>query len=140
MSDATTSTDTAAKKATKSKKISKKAEAVQPEQKPFAVIRTGGKQYRVSPGDRIAVEKLTNEAGSTISFEDVLMAGVSGQEGTHVLGGGKKSLGVTVSGKVLGIKKNKKVIIFKKRRRGGYTKKQGHRQQVTEILIESVSV
>lgn len=122
----------------KKEKATKTAAAPTPV--PFAVIRTGGKQYRVSPGDKISVEKIESEEGSNIAFDDVLLAGMTGQEGAKILTGGEKSLGVKVTGKVLGQTKSKKVIIFKKRRRGGYTKKQGHRQQLTEVLIQNVAL
>lgn len=106
----------------------------------FAVVRTCGKQYRVSPGTRISIDEQEGNPGDTVTFSDVLMAGKTGGSDVKVLVAGEKSLGVTVTGKVLRHKKDKKVIIFKKRKNGGYTKKQGHRQAKSEILIESVSL
>lgn len=106
----------------------------------FAVVRTCGKQYRVSPGTRISIDEQEGNPGDTITFSDVLMVGKTGGAEVKVLGGSDKSLGVTVTGRLVAHKKDKKVIIFKKRRRGGYTKKQGHRQAKSEIVIESVSL
>lgn len=113
--------------------------ATSEEQQVFAVVRACGKQYRVSPGTRISIDEQDGEPGDKITFSDVLMAGKTGGSEVKVLAGGEKSLGVTVTGKVLGHRKDKKVIIFKKRKNGGYTKKQGHRQAKSDILIESVS-
>lgn len=110
------------------------------ESQTFAVVRTCGKQYRVTPGMRISIDELEGNPGDAITFTDVLMAGKTGGSDVKVLAGEEKSLGVTVTGKLLGHKKDKKVIIFKKRLKGGYTKKQGHRQAKSEVLIETVSL
>lgn len=110
------------------------------EPKVFAVVRTCGKQYRVSPGSRISIDEQEGNPGDMITFSDVLMAGKTGGAEVKVLSGNDKSLGVTVTGRLLAHTKDKKVIIFKKRRRGGYTKKQGHRQAKSQVLIESVSL
>jgi large subunit ribosomal protein L21 len=96
----------------------------------FAVVRTGGKQYRVAAGDKIAVEKLAGEAGETITLGDVLLAG----EG-DVLADAK---GVTVSAEIIAQAKSEKVIVFKKRRRHNYRRKNGHRQQMTLLRITAV--
>lgn len=96
----------------------------------FAVVRTGGKQYRVAAGDKIAVEKLAGEAGETIVLEDVLLAG----EGDSVADASK----VTVSAEVIAQAKSEKVIVFKKRRRHNYRRKNGHRQQMTLLRITSI--
>lgn len=106
----------------------------------FAVVRTCGKQYRVTPGTKISIDEQEGNPGDTVTFSDVLMAGKTGGSDVRVLAAGEKSLGVTVTGRLIGHKKDKKVLIFKKRRRGGYTKKQGHRQAKSEILIESVAL
>jgi large subunit ribosomal protein L21 len=106
----------------------------------FAIVRTCGKQYRVTPGTRISIDEQEGNPGDTVTFSDVLMAGKTGGSEIKVLTEGEKSLGVTVTGRLLAHKKDKKVIIFKKRRRGGYTKKQGHRQAKSEIVIESVAL
>ncbi len=96
----------------------------------FAVVRTGGKQYRVAAGDKIAVEKLSGEAGDTVTLADVLLAG----EGDSVADASK----VAVSAEIIAQAKSDKVIVFKKRRRHNYRRKQGHRQQLTLLRILSV--
>src|SRR3546814_14900038 len=86
----------------------------------FAVVRTGGKQYRVAAGDKIVVEKLAGEAGSTIALDDVLLAG----EGTEL----KDSKGLNVSAEIIAQAKGEKVIVFKKRSRHNYRRRHGNRQ------------
>lgn len=97
----------------------------------FAIVRTGGKQYRVAAGDKIAVEKLAGEAGDTITLTDVLLAGNEG-----VLADAKA---VTVSAEIIAQAKSEKVIVFKKRRRHNYRRRNGHRQQMTLLRILSVA-
>jgi large subunit ribosomal protein L21 len=96
----------------------------------FAVVRTGGKQYRVAEGDKIAVEKLAGEAGETIVLGDVLLAG----EGGDLADASK----VTVSAEIIAQAKTEKVIVFKKRRRHNYRRRNGHRQQMTLLRIVGV--
>ena len=96
----------------------------------FAVVRTGGKQYRVAPGDKIAVEKLAGEAGDTITLGDVLIAGEGGDL--------KDAAKVKVSAEIIAQAKSEKVIVFKKRRRHNYRRKAGHRQQLTLLRIVQV--
>ena len=96
----------------------------------FAVVRTGGKQYRVAAGDKIVVEKLAGEAGDTIKLDDVLLAG----EGADL----KSTDGLTVSAEIIAQAKADKVIVFKKRRRHNYRRKKGHRQQHTILRILSI--
>ena len=96
----------------------------------FAVVRTGGKQYRVAAGDKIAVEKLAGEAGDTVTLGDVLLAG----EGDSVADASK----VTVSAEIIAQAKSEKVVVFKKRRRHNYRRKAGHRQQMTLLRITDV--
>ncbi len=96
----------------------------------FAVVRTGGKQYRVAAGDKIAVEKLSGEAGDTVTLGDVLLAG----EGDSIADASK----VAVSAEIIAQSKSEKVIVFKKRRRHNYRRKAGHRQQLTLLRILSV--
>lgn len=96
----------------------------------FAVVRTGGKQYRVAAGDKIAVEKLAGEAGETITLSDVLLAGDGGEI--------KDAKGVVVSAEIIAQAKSEKVIVFKKRRRHNYRRKNGHRQQMTLLRIVAV--
>ncbi len=96
----------------------------------FAIVRTGGKQYRVAAGDKIAVEKLAGEAGDTITLGDVLLAG----EGDDIADASK----VTVSAEIIAQAKSEKVVVFKKRRRHNYRRKNGHRQQMTLLRITDV--
>ena len=96
----------------------------------FAVVRTGGKQYRVAAGDKIAVEKLAGEAGDTVTLGDVLLAGEGGDlKGTD---------GLTVSAEIIAQAKGEKVIVFKKRRRHNYRRRNGHRQQYTLLRITAI--
>jgi large subunit ribosomal protein L21 len=96
----------------------------------FAVVRTGGKQYRVAAGDKIAVEKLSGDAGDTIVLDDVLLAG----EGDSIADAAK----VNVSAEIIAQAKSEKVVVFKKRRRHNYRRKNGHRQQMTLLRITDV--
>jgi large subunit ribosomal protein L21 len=99
----------------------------------FAVIKTGGKQYRVAKDDVIVVEKLDGKAGSKITFKDVLM---SGDGNTVKLG--KDLAGLTVSGTLVETKKGDKVTVFKKRRRNTYRRKIGHRQAESHVKITAI--
>ena len=96
----------------------------------FAVVRTGGKQYRVAAGDKIAVEKLAGEAGDTITLGEVLLAG----EGDTLADAAK----TVVSAEIIAQAKSEKVLVFKKRRRHNYRRKNGHRQQMTLLRIVAV--
>ncbi len=96
----------------------------------FAVVRTGGKQYRVAAGDKIVVEKLAGEAGEAITLGDVLLAG----EGSEL----KPVDGLTVSAEIIAQAKGEKVIVFKKRRRHNYRRRNGHRQQHTILRITAI--
>jgi large subunit ribosomal protein L21 len=97
----------------------------------FAVIKTGGKQYRVASGDVIKVEKLEGEAGSTITFDQVLMAGDT--IGTPLVAG------AAVSAEVIAQDRGPKIIVFKKKRRQNYRRKNGHRQDLTVLRITEIS-
>jgi large subunit ribosomal protein L21 len=96
----------------------------------FAVLRTGGKQYRVAAGDKIAVEKLPGAAGDRVTLGDVLLAGDGDR--LHDVGG------LTVAAEIIAQAKSEKVVVFKKRRRHNYRRKNGHRQQMTLLRILSV--
>jgi large subunit ribosomal protein L21 len=96
----------------------------------FAIVRTGGKQYRVAPGDKIVVEKLAGEAGDSIDLTDILLAGEGGDL--------KSTSGLTVAAKIVAQAKGEKVTVFKKRRRHNYRRKAGHRQQHTILEIVSI--
>lgn len=101
----------------------------------YAIIKTGGKQYRVSEGDEIFVEKLEAEAGDNIRFEEVLAMGDAGslEWGTPILEG------AIVSGEVVKQGKGKKVVIFKYKPKKGYRRKQGHRQPYTRVKITGLT-
>lgn len=100
----------------------------------YAVIKTGGKQYRVSQGDVLKVEKLTGEVGANVEFPEVLAVG----EGEGVKVGTPTVGGAKVVAEILAQGKEKKLIVFKKKRRKGFTKKQGHRQLFTSIKIQEI--
>jgi large subunit ribosomal protein L21 len=99
----------------------------------FAVIKTGGKQYRVAKDDVIVVEKLDAKAGGKVTFDQVLMTG----DGKTVKLG-KDAAGVTVTGKLLETKRGEKVTVFKKRRRNTYRRKHGHRQSESRVQITAI--
>lgn len=100
----------------------------------FAVIRTGGKQYKVAVGDVVRVEKLEGEAGATLKLEDVLMVG----EGAKVTVGTPNVKGASVTAEILGQDRNEKILVFKKRRRKNYRRKKGHRQLVTVLRVKDI--
>lgn len=99
----------------------------------YAVIKTGGKQYRVSEGDRLRVEKLPGDVGATVELGEVLFVG-----GETVKVGAPLVVGASVSAKITAQDRGKKIIVFKFRRRKNYRRKNGHRQPFTELLIGSV--
>jgi len=96
----------------------------------FAVVRTGGKQYRVAPGDKIVVEKLDGNAGDKVTLGEVLLAGDGGKL--------QSTDGLTVSAEIIAQAKGDKVTVFKKRRRHNYRRKQGHRQLHTILKIVAI--
>jgi large subunit ribosomal protein L21 len=102
----------------------------------YAVIKTGGKQYRVATGEKIRVEKLAAEVGHQVTLDKVLAIG----SGAEVSIGSPFIAGATVVAKVLGHGRHDKVRIFKMQRRKHYQKRQGHRQGFTEIEINAVNV
>jgi large subunit ribosomal protein L21 len=101
----------------------------------YAVIKTGGKQYRVVPGERLKVEKLETEVGGTVTLNQVLMV----SDGDKVTIGSPIVKGATVKATVVSHGRGDKVMIFKFRRRKHYRKTQGHRQSFTEIKIEAIA-
>ncbi len=96
----------------------------------FAIVRTGGKQYRVAPGDKIVVEKLAGATGDSIDLTDILLAG----EGSDLMA----TAGLIVGAEIVAQAKADKVTVFKKRRRHNYRRKAGHRQQLTILKIVSI--
>ena len=100
----------------------------------YAVIQTGGKQYRVKSGEQVKVELLAAEVGATVSFDRVLMLG----EGDGVKVGAPFVSGATVKATVVAQGRGEKVRIFRMRRRKHYAKTQGHRQSFTEVRIDEI--
>ncbi|MFH0800538.1 MAG: 50S ribosomal protein L21 [Pseudomonadota bacterium] len=101
----------------------------------YAVIKTGGKQYRVTEGMNLKVEKLEGDIGAKLSLDEVLMVGGDGEPkiGTPLVSG------VAVAAEVVKQAKDKKILVYKKERRKGYEKKYGHRQQYTELKITKIN-
>lgn len=100
----------------------------------YAVIRTGGKQYKVAVDDVLRVEKLPGEKGDTVELTDVLM--VAGEEGVKT---GEAAAQAKVTAAILAQDRAKKVLVFKKKRRKNYRRKQGHRQYYTELRITGIA-
>ena len=100
----------------------------------YAVIKTGGKQYKVAKDDVIKVEKLDTEAGKKVKIKEVLMVG----EGADVQVGDPMVKGAEVTAEVLEQARDKKIIIFKKKRRQNYRRKKGHRQHLTVLKITGI--
>ena len=101
----------------------------------YAIMQTGGKQYKVSEGDVVYIEKLEAEEGASVNFEEVLAVG----EGADLKFGAPFVAGATVTAKVLKNGKAKKVLIFKYKPKKGYRRRQGHRQPYTKIQIEKIN-
>ncbi len=125
------STEDSAPAAAPSKKKSKTA----PELSPYAVVETGGKQYRVSVGDHITIERLADDAGSEITLDRVLMLGGDGSTriGTPVVEG------ATVSATIDEHKRGEKIVVFKYKAKKGYRRKMGHRQELTRVTITGIT-
>ncbi len=100
----------------------------------YAVVRSGGKQVRVAPGEHIRVEKLAGAVGDTIELDQVLLVGGEGDARI----GQPLVEGVKAVGKITAQARGPKIIIFKMKRRKGYRRKQGHRQDYTQLRIESI--
>jgi large subunit ribosomal protein L21 len=102
----------------------------------YAIIESGGKQYRISEGEKIKVEKLSGNAGEEISLGEVLMI----SDGERILVGDPYLKGASVTGKVVTQGKAKKVTVFKYKRRKDSKKKKGHRQSYTQVIIEKIQM
>lgn len=100
----------------------------------YAIVKSGGKQYKAVAGKKIIVDKINSDVGESLTLDSV----VAVSDGTEFKAGTPLISGVSVKAKVLGHKKSDKIIVFKKKRTTGYTKKQGHRQERTELLIDSI--
>ena len=101
----------------------------------YAVVTTGGKQYRVEPGSELEVERLSGDAGSSVTFDRVLLVG----DGEAVTIGTPTVAGATVSGTVLGEALGPKLIIFKFKQKATYRRKNGHRQHLTRVRIDEIN-
>jgi len=99
----------------------------------FAVIRTGGKQYRVEPGTVIRVEKIEGDVGAAVEFNEVLLAG-----GDAIRIGTPLVEGAIVRGQIVAHARDKKVLIFKKKRRKNYRRRRGHRQSLTTVKVTEI--
>jgi large subunit ribosomal protein L21 len=101
----------------------------------YAVIQTGGKQYRVTPGELIKVEKLQGKAGDPITFEKVLLT----SDGETINVGNPYLEDIKVQGRISRQGRDKKILVFKYKRRKGYRKKQGHRQSFTLVKVDDIA-
>ncbi|MCJ8332464.1 MAG: 50S ribosomal protein L21 [Lentisphaeria bacterium] len=101
----------------------------------YAVIETGGKQYKVKAGDRLEIEKLEGDAGSTLTFDRVLAV----SKDDKVEFGSPTVDGATVTAEVIEQKRGKKLVVFKMKRRQGYRLRKGHRQSLTHVLIKEIN-
>ncbi|MCX7634292.1 MAG: 50S ribosomal protein L21 [Syntrophales bacterium] len=102
----------------------------------YAVIKTGGKQHRVSPGDTIAVEKIGGTKGEAVVFDEVLMVAA----GDDVRIGTPTVAGARVVGEIAAQVKGPKIVVFKMKRRKGYHKKTGHRQHLTRVKVREITL
>ncbi len=101
----------------------------------YAVLRTGGKQYKVASGDLVDVERIAGEAGDIIEFPEVL----SLVDEDEVKVGTPLVEGALVKGEIMAQKRGTKILVFKSKRRKGYRKRQGHRQELTQLKITEIS-
>jgi large subunit ribosomal protein L21 len=102
----------------------------------YAIIKTGGKQYRAEPGKTLRIPSLEGEAGAEIEFSDVLL----GSDGKKVKAGAPLLKGATVTAEIVKHGLGDKIVVFKFRRRKNYAKKQGHRQKFTEVRIRDINL
>jgi large subunit ribosomal protein L21 len=103
----------------------------------FAVIRTGGKQYRVTPGATLRVEKLAGDVGATVEFSEVLLAG-SDDADAQVRIGTPLIEGAVVRGQILAQGRDRKILVYKKKRRKNYRRRRGHRQSITTVKVTEI--
>jgi large subunit ribosomal protein L21 len=102
---------------------------------PYAVIRTGGKQYRVAPGDLVRVERLDGEVGAAVEFPEVLLA--SGDDAVRI--GTPLVAGARVLGTIVAQGRSRKILVFKKKRRKNYRRRRGHRQSITTVRVTEIA-
>ena len=100
----------------------------------YAIIRTGGKQFRAEPGKTLRIPSLLGDAGTTVEFNDVLL----GSDGTSVRTGVPSIAGARVTAEIVKHGKDDKIVVFKFKRRKNYARKQGHRQKFTEVRIQDI--
>jgi large subunit ribosomal protein L21 len=103
---------------------------------PYAIIKTGGKQFRVEPGRTYRIPSLAGEAGSDVEFNEVLL----GSDGDNVRTGVPALTGARVTGEIVKHGRGEKIIVFKHKRRKNYARKRGHRQGFTEVRINDISL
>ena len=103
---------------------------------PYAIIRTGGKQFRVEPGQTIRIPTLLGDAGGSVEFNDVLL----GADGNNIQTGVPTLSGAKVTGEIVKHGLGDKIVVFKFKRRKNYSKKQGHRQGFTEVRINDITL
>ena len=103
---------------------------------PYAIIRTGGLQFRVEPGKTIRVPTLPTDVGASVTFDEVLL----GSDGSNVHAGAPLVAGAKVTGEIVRHGKGDKIIVFKFKRRKNYARKQGHRQPFTEVKIQDITL
>ena len=101
----------------------------------YAVIRTGGKQYRVAPGDLVRIERLEGDVGSAVEFAEVLLASADDavRIGTPLVSGAR------VRGTIVAQGRDKKILVFKKKRRKNYRRRRGHRQSITTVRVTEIA-
>jgi large subunit ribosomal protein L21 len=102
----------------------------------YAIIRTGGKQFRAEPGKTIRIPSLEGEAGSKVTFDDVIL----GADGDNITVGTPAIAKATVTGEIVKHGRDKKIVVFKMKRRKNYARKQGHRQAFTEVRINKITL
>jgi large subunit ribosomal protein L21 len=102
----------------------------------YAIIRTGGRQFRAEPGKTIRIPSLLGDAGSTVEFNEVLL----GSDGNNVRTGVPTLSGAKVTGEIVKHGRDEKIVVFKFKRRKGYARKQGHRQGFTEVRINDINL
>ncbi|HVT39942.1 MAG TPA: 50S ribosomal protein L21 [Gemmatimonadaceae bacterium] len=102
----------------------------------YAIIKTGGKQYRAEPGKTLRIPTLLGDAGTKVEFSDVLL----GSDGDNVKTGVPTLKGAVVTGEIVKHGRGEKIVVFKFRRRKNYAKKQGHRQGFTEVRINDITL
>jgi large subunit ribosomal protein L21 len=103
---------------------------------PYAIIRTGGKQYRVEPGKTYRIPSLPGDPGATVTFSDVLL----GNDGTKTHVGVPALTGASVAAEIVKHGRGDKIVVFKQKRRKNYARKQGHRQGFTEVRIAGITI